>query len=370
MTTRCRWLILLFTWGLSACVPLRSVYLAAPDRKDIQRLPASTVRASDDCFQFAPSERDWSENLLINDWTNDLPFFMSLREFLGTHAIRSFLIIQHDTLKVEYYGEGTDRNRLHPSYSIAKSVTSALIGIAIAEGHIGSERDRVADYLPEIDWGEYGAQLRIEHLLNHTSGLAYKLSLDAHLYYGNRMDKALRKIEFAHPPGTYQHYLNLNSQLLGLVLEKATGQKPAAYLQAKIWQPLNMCADAIWTKDKQRETEKTFCCLGATALDYAKFGRLFLQRGQWEGESIVSEAWYEKSIRRDTTEGSSYNYNYGWHIGLQAYGDFMANGLWKQHIYIQPEKQIIIVLLANHENRVKSERARWWYIFRQLVDQL
>jgi CubicO group peptidase (beta-lactamase class C family) len=130
-----------------------------------------------------------------------------------------------------------------------------------------------------------------------------------------------------------------------------------------------MCTDAVWTKDKKGEN-LTFCCMGASALDYAKFGRLYLNKGNWEGEQIIPTDWYEKSIARDTTEGSSFGYNYCWHIGEKAYDDYMADGLYKQHIYIQPSKNIIIVMMANKENFLKAERTRWRNVFRQVVDQL
>ena len=90
----------------------------------------------------------------------------------------------------------------------------------------------------------------------------------------------------------------------------------------------------------------------------------------WGNNRIFSEEWYHKSIRRDTSEGSSFNYNYCWHIGLKEYGDFMAIGLYKQHIYINPQKNISMVLLNNKENKLLAERVNWWYVFRQIVDRL
>jgi CubicO group peptidase (beta-lactamase class C family) len=114
----------------------------------------------------------------------------------------------------------------------------------------------------------------------------------------------------------------------------------------------------------------TFCFLGATDLDYANFGRLFLHRGNWNGQQIVPEDWADKSSRRDTTEGSEFGYNYLWRIGEGAYGDFMADGMYKQHIYLHPEKEIIIVLPCNRDNKLASERVRWRHGFGEIVDQL
>ncbi len=294
---------------------------------------------------------------------------MTLDEVADYHNIRAFLVIKNDTLVHNYYGEGYDENSLHASYSIAKSFTSALIGIAIEEGLIESERSLVLDYIPELKGIAKSEHLRIEHLLNMTSGIKFRVATVATIYYGNNVSKVLKHIKFEHHPGTRQEYLNINIQLLGLILHRATGLMPSDYLSEKIWNPINTCKDAIWTKDNKGEN-LTFCCMGATALDYAKFGRLYLNKGNWNGEQIISNRWYNRSIQRDTTEGSSFNYNYCWHIGEKEYEDFMANGVYKQNIYVNPKKNLIIVLLCNKENALKSERVRWRNMFRQIADQL
>ena len=127
---------------------------------------------------------------------------------------------------------------------------------------------------------------------------------------------------------------------------------------------------ARWSTDETGETEKTYCCLSATARDYAKFGRLFLKRGQWQGKQLLMEDWVARSIHRDASAGSSEGYNYYWHIGLKEYGDFMAIGLYKQHIYLNPAKNLIIVVLNDEEERLKAERTNWPYILRQMADVL
>ena len=355
---------------LNGCIPPKALFLGHPDHKDLGRFPSRDIMASNDCFEFKNNHNFDISTLKVNDWATDIPFFKSVDQLVNEHPVRSFLIIQNDEILYEYYGEGAKKDDLHPSYSIAKSFTSALLGIAIDEGYISNEKDLVLKYLPDLKGAKEMEFLTLEHLLNHTSGIKYDLAIDAHIYYGKNIYNGVKKITFSNPPGTIQHYLNINIQLLGLVIYQATGKYPSEYLQEKIWQPIGMCSDAVWTIDAKNNMEKTFCCLGATAMDYAKFGRLFLHKGRWNGTQIFSEAWYEKSIRRNTDEGSSYNYNYCWHIGLKAYGDFMANGLYKQNIYIHPEKELIIVLLKNKEKLLRAERTRWEYIFRQIADQL
>lgn len=366
----------LYLWGLmmlwlSACMPVKSVFLLGPDRHDLKRFPKKTIVVKpSDCFTFYKDTVDWGNRIRVNDWTKDIPFFVPLDELTKTHKVRSCVVIRNDSILYEYYGRKTHPESLHSSYSIAKSITSALIGIAIDEGHIASEKDLVKKYLPNVKAEQpYWEVLTIEHLLNHTSGIQYSLSLDATIYYGDNLVKGVERIKFAMQPGLKQHYINVNVQLLGLVLKAATQQTPAAYLQQKLWQPLRMCSDAVWSTDR-KGNEKTFCCLGATALDYAKFGRLFLNEGNWNGQQIISPSWYQKSIARDTSAGSSFNYNYCWHIGRKEYGDYMAIGMYKQHIYINSKHNIIIVLLNDQEAPLRAERVVWWDVFRQIVDQL
>jgi len=364
-------ILTLFTcFVLGSCLPPKSLFLGAPDHHDMSRFPHRTIVASEECFSFYRSTENFGQHLKINDWTTDIPFFVSLEEMMTTHKVRSFLVIKNDTILYEYAGQNTDPDDLHPSYSIAKSFMATLIGIAIDEGYIKNEKDLVSVYLPELKQHLQAENLSLQHLLNHTSGIKERLDLDATLYYGNDIYTCLKKIEFESTPGTKQHYINANVQLLGMVLHRATEMYPADYLTKKIWEPIQMCSDGIWSVDKDNEFEKTFCCIGATTLDYAKFGRLYLNKGQWNKQQIFSEDWYEKSIRRDTTEGSSFNYNHCWHIGLKEYNDYMAIGLYKQHIYINENKNLIIVLLNNKENKLAAERVVWWNVFRQIADQL
>jgi CubicO group peptidase (beta-lactamase class C family) len=351
----------------NGCIPPKAIILGAPDSKDLERSPKEKVISSEDCFEF---DRVQNVEFKINDWTRNIPYFINLDDLVASHPVRSLLVIQRDTIKYEFYRNDIDTFELHPSYSMAKSFTSALLGIAIEEGFIKSIDDSVITYLPEISEVQNSEQLTIRHLLNHTSGFKKKLTTDINIYYARDITKHLDQLKIESLPGTKQEYINVNTQLLGMVLNRATKQSLSSYMQEKIWQPIQACSDAIWSTDKKNDLVKAYCCFGAVVLDYAKFGRLFLNEGNWNGEQIISKNWYNESIQRDTLSGSSWNYNHSWHIGLKEYGDFMAIGLYKQHIYVHPKKQLIIVLLNDKEKKLRAERVNWWYIFRQISDQI
>lgn len=359
---------LVATMAIHGCVPVRSIFLTYPDHKDSKRFAHEVVNKSDTPFQFYHAENTSGQNIKVNDWTTDVPVFSTIKDVAAGHNTSALLIIRNDTILTEYYREGSGPDDKQASYSIAKSFISALIGIAIQEGYIENVDELVKKYLPDLNFHPYFDKLSLRHLLNHTSGIEHSLALDGFIYYGD-VQKGIKRINFDTLPGTQQRYLNVNTQLLGMVLERVTKSTATQYLQSKLWQPLGMQSDAFWSTDKKGQT-KTYCCLNATAHDYAKLGRLYLNNGNWQGKQIINNDWITQSIAKDTTQGSSFGYNYSWHIGLAGYNDYMAIGMYKQHIYINPDKHLIIVLLNHSENKLKAERVNWWYVFRQIADQM
>ena len=205
------YIICLLPIFLYGCLPPRALFLGKPDEKDIARFNSAIIHSGNECFEFKKEEPLSGKKIKIDDWTKDIPFFLPLDTFAQSHKIRSLLIIQNDTIKYEYNSGNDNDKTVHSSYSIAKSFTATLIGIAIEEGHIKSEKDVVIKYIPELKNVPYAEQLTIEHLLNHSSGIKYNLAMDATIYYGRNTLKALNKNKFERIPGTKQHYLNINS---------------------------------------------------------------------------------------------------------------------------------------------------------------
>jgi CubicO group peptidase (beta-lactamase class C family) len=151
---------------------------------------------------------------------------------------------------------------------------------------------------------------------------------------------------------------------LGLVLERAlNGKTVSTYLQEKIWTPLGMEYDASWSIDKKKNgLEKTFCCLNACARDFAKIGRLYLNKGNWNGKQIVSQKWVEESTKIDISEGSYEGYQYQWWLPSRT-GEFMAQGILGQFIYVNPSKNIIIVRMGEDYGTID-----WYDLFSLLSE--
>jgi CubicO group peptidase (beta-lactamase class C family) len=356
---------------IASCkIPVRSVYKLHPGNKDYHQFENKTIKKGENSFSFIETDTATRPTFYINDETTGVDLFNTLDQSLEGHNNTAFIVIQNDSIIYERYTEGYDTLSFHPSYSVAKSFTSALLGIAIDEEFIKDENELAVSFISELEEHPEAATLTLKHLLNHTSGLKVKLNVDANLYYGNDIWKGIKQIEFQNQPGERQYYCNVNTQLLGIVIERATKTPNYTYLQEKIWKPLGMESDALWSVDKKNNITKSYCCLMATARDFAKLGRLYLNMGNWNGEQIVSEEWVKKSTARDNSDGSSYGYNYAWQIGLKEYGDYRAAGLYEQYIYVYPRKNLVIASFNDREKKLKYKSLGWIDLFRQIGDQV
>ena len=261
----------------------------------------------------------------------------------------AFLIIKNDSIQYEKYFRGYDKERIVPSFSMAKSITSILIGCAIDEGLIKSVDEPITQYIPELKKNGFD-KVTIKHLLQMTSGIKFNESYinpfgqAASFYYGLNLRKKIKNMTLSNEPGTQFEYTSGSTQLLGLVLERSLkGQTVTQYLQDKLWTPLGMEYDASWSIDRKKNgLEKTFCCVNARARDFAKIGRLYLNKGNWNGKQIVSQKWVEQSTKAENTNGSVSYYQYQWWLPSNN-GDFMAQGILGEFVYVNPRKNIIII---------------------------
>lgn len=296
---------------------------------------------------------------------------MTFEEALQKEGTAAFLIIKNDSIFYEKYFKGFDSTSVVPSFSAAKSYVSALIGIAIDEGHIHSVDDSITRYIPELPSNPY-SKITLRHLLDMRSGLKFNESYInpfghvAKSYYGTNLKKFSAALKAEQEPDEKFNYISVNTQLLGWVLENATGKHLSEYLEEKIWKPMGMEFPATWSIDSKRHrTEKAFCCLNACARDFAKFGRLFLYKGNWEGTQLVSEKWIDESLDFDKQRFYSYQWWRRPRKETADQQDFYANGFLGQYIYVNPKKSLIIVRLGKKDGNIY-----WPRIFQQISDAL
>lgn len=265
----------------------------------------------------------------------------------------SFMIIKNDQIIFEKYWGDHHPNTVSNSFSAAKTVVSLLIGIAIDEGYIKSLDEPVKTYLPEFT-GNGKDAITIRHLLMMASGLDWEesgsnpLSENSESYYGWDLWGLVNRQRVITKPGKVFNYQSGNTQLLGFILEKATKQKLSAYAAEKIWQPIGAESDAFWSLDKENGDAKAFCCMYSTTRDFARLGKLIVNKGKWENKQIIP-AWYYKELvanpRMGTKEGIP-NTRYGLHVWTyKSNGKDVVyyRGMKGQYIITIPEENLIIV---------------------------
>jgi CubicO group peptidase (beta-lactamase class C family) len=296
--------------------------------------------------------------------------------FLRTNDTLGFVVVHEDRLVYERYFHGSDRDTLQTSFSVAKSILSTAIGIAIDEGAIGSIEDPVTDYVPELlERDRRFERITLRDLLTMSSGLRYvepeipvPWGDDVATYYGVDLRKvALEETVIEGPPGEVWHYNNYNPLLLGLVMERATGMPVSEYVATRLWQPLGAESDASWSLDSERSGfEKLESGFNAVPVDYARFGLLFLHGGEWNGTQIVSEDWAETATADDVTDPAGF-YQYFWWVDDQRSERFYGLGNLGQYVYVAPDADVVIVRNGSDWG---IENDAWLTLFRELADRL
>lgn len=305
----------------------------------------------------------------------------------GTHA---FVIVRNDHIIYEKYFHGSNRRSLQLSFSMAKSFMSTLIGVAINEGKIHSVYDPVVSYIPELK-GRGLDTLTIRDLMTMSSGIPFKNSDvfpllapftdDAKLFYtSDARRKALSVRSGSDPVGKYFLYNDYHPLLEGIILERVTGKSISEYLSAKIWQPLGMTAPASWNLDHAPQgMEKTEDGLNARAIDFARFGLLFLHHGQWNGKQLVPESWVNEATSFNAADhrpwqvsafwpaqGGFYKYHW-WGIHRPpAPDDYFALGHLGQLLFVSPSHNAVVVRLGGSS----SLSPEWPFIIRDILNQL
>jgi CubicO group peptidase (beta-lactamase class C family) len=286
----------------------------------------------------------------------------TLDDYLARHPATGLLIARGDSILVERYQYGrTDRHRF-TSWSMAKTVTAMLVGIAIAEGRIRSVDDPAAAYVPELAGIEYG-RTSLRHLLQMSSGVRFveeysgrddvtELARRTFLQLGPGGVEAVKPFnERATPSGTKFSYASVETQVLGLVLRAAVGRPVAQYLEEKIWHPIGAEADATWLVDGTGQ-ESTYCCINAVLRDYARLGLLLAHDGNWRGRQLIPAAWVQVASRpeqphlRPFTATPFFGYGYQTWILPGEQRRFALLGVRGQAIYVDPASRLIMVHTA------------------------
>ena len=287
----------------------------------------------------------------------------TLKQLLERIQSIGVAVIKNDSLLFEKYWDGYSDSSKSSSFSMAKSITSILIGVAIKEGKIKSIVEPVGNYLPEFASGEK-AKLRIVDLLTMSSGSNWDesysnpFSVTAALYYSDDVYKLATGVKIIKQPGSYHSYKSGDTQLLGLILEKATGKSLSVYASEKLWQPMGAEHPALWSTDRNGGNEKAYCCFNSNARDFARIGQLMLDSGRWKGNQIIPIDYYLKSVTPcmipDDIDKRCNYYGFQWWLVPYEPGVFYARGILGQYIIVMPAQHMVIVRLGKHRGTNKN----------------
>jgi len=267
---------------------------------------------------------------------------------LGTIA---YLIIKNDSLWHETYYDGYNKDSKSNSFSVAKSVVSAAMFKAIEEGKIKSLDQKVADYFPEFEKG-LAAKLTVGDLSSMATGLDWDekyssaFSITTRAYFGDHLEQTMLEVGVTSEPGKKFDYVSGATQLLAMVIVKATGMHLSDYISQKFWQPMGAENDALWQLDHEDGIEKAYCCIGSNARDLSRFGKLFLHNGNWNGNQILTSADIQKMTTPRFTESPQYGYGWWLHnyMGKKIY---YMRGHLGQFVIVIPQDNIIITRLGH-----------------------
>ncbi len=287
-----------------------------------------------------------------------------LEDFIVEQKVAGLLVLQDGKIRMERYALGHNDTNLWSSLSVAKSVTSTLVGVAIKDGYIKSLDDLVTDYLPNLKGSAFDS-VTVRHLLTMTSGVKWN-----EYYTGPDSDIAafdndsivegmkaivsyMRRLPAVAEPGKKFNYSTGETHLLGTLISSATNQSLSQYLSSKIWIPYGMEQTATWRLDRTGQ-ELAGCCLQMRLRDFGRFGQFVLEDGYINGESIVPDGWFGKATQIQMPLWPGGGYGYGWWI-FNGYS-FEALGIHGQKVYIDPSRKLVIALNSAWPEADSNER--------------
>ncbi len=277
-----------------------------------------------------------------------------INRFHKIYGTVAYLVIKNDRILVERYYDGYHRDSLSNSFSMAKSITMSLVAKAVEEGYIGSLDDPVKKYLPEIK-GAYADSVTIRHLAQMSGGTDWDenyyspFSITAESYFSDDLDKLMfDKVDFVKKPGQNWFYASGDTQFLGMIVRRATGKSLAEYLSEKFWKPMGMRREAYWNTDRENGTEKAFCCINSNARDFAKWGRLFLHEGNWNGRQLLDSVMVREITSRQLSDAPFYGLQW-WLFDWGDIKGFAMRGHLGQYVAVVPSENLIMVRLGERK---------------------
>lgn len=339
--------------------------------------PTVTIRGSADPFEFSKEE-----NITLADGFQFEGSFYPTEPFLQDTKTSALLVVQDDVIRYENYFFGGDEATAFSSNSMGKSFVSALMGFAVADGFIDSVNDPLGKYIPEFA-GTDLENIPIKACLQMASGIDFNEDTDMNSFsmrtlMGTPAMEVIAGYGVQEPPFTYRRYLSINTEILGQVIKNATGKGLGEYMEEKLWTRIGSAHDAYWTLNNG--TELANGGLSISLRDYARFARLYLHEGNWNGEQLLPRDWIRDSLdisadySKPGANNDGYNaigYGYQWWVPEGDQGEFMAIGVYGQFLYVNPKQNVIIVKVnADPDFMAEHYELKHVEFFRAIADGL
>jgi CubicO group peptidase (beta-lactamase class C family) len=291
------------------------------------------------------------------------PFDLSA--YMASEKTAGILVLQDGKVRLERYGLGYGPNGRWTSFSVAKSVTSTLVGAAVKDGYIKSLDDKVTRYIPGLRGSAYD-QVSVRQLLTMTSGVKWNEDYtdpnsDVALLFSTPADPGLdstvsymRKLPREAAPGAKWVYKTGETNLIGVLVTSATGKSLSAYLSEKIWKPYGMEQDALWMID-ERSQEAGGCCLSMTLRDYGRVGEFLRTGGIGASGSVLPAGWIADATREHAATGDRFGYGYQW--WTEPAGVFNGLGIFGQRLHVDPARKLVVVVSSAWPEATNSDRS-------------
>ena len=329
----------------------------------------NAIEAGDDVHQFGKG--------------TPLKLDLDLDAYMTSQRTAGLIIIQDNKIRLEKYGLGYDATGRWTSFSVAKSLTSTLVGAAVRDGYIKSLDDKVTVYITDLKGSAYD-DVTVRQLLTMTSGVKWTEDYtdpksDVALFTNHKAEPGIdatvsymRKLPREAPAGTKWVYKTGETNLIGVLVSSATKKTLSAYLSEKVWKPYGMAQDAVWITGSTGH-EISGCCVSASLQDYARFGQFILDGAVAGGKRVVPDDWLAKATTKQADIANP-GRGYGYQWWTNDDGSFAAQGIFGQGIFIDPKRRLIIATngnwkTANDDATVGAERERFYKAVQAAVDQ-
>lgn len=365
-------LTLIFLLFFSSCHLVRSVLFLRPDHHDDRKFPKTTITSAETPFSFEYAEKQLDPSQFTLEYKSGES--TKLSQLLENSKTNAFLIIKDGKILFEKYYNKYSSEKTHGSFSVSKGMLATMLGIAIDKEWIPSLQEPITKFIPELlDNDVAFSKITIQNLFDMNSGIRIKGG-DANLfgdlaktYYGNNFFRFMKSLKIEKDPGIEHRYNQTDPELLSIILSRASGMSLSKFFQDYVWSKIG-ANTAYWNTYKKDKLEKGFCCFNARVHDYAKFAQLYLQKGKWNGMEIIPEAWVNFTTTQEAKNESKWNFDFSnyWYPSTDGKSDFTAQGYNRQIIYINPDKNLLILRFGKRE----ESYIEWEKIVREIAQQI